>query len=376
VSLHAGSRGAAALVDRHPVLFAVVLALGAFAMADHRFEPADLSLLADAGEALARGRLDRVFADPAVQAGPLTLLLLAGLRSATAWSRAAPAGMQVAALCTLVAACTVAAVRLAVPRPGAVRGAATFGAGLLALLLGTLILQEAHPSHPVIALLWLLAARVAREDRPVAVGVLLGTSCALDTWGILGAGVLLALGSWRSMARAAGVAAAVTALVWGPFAVGGLHSFAYRWVPSRGSVPWLLFGDTPVSWWWRIAQGAIAGSAGAFAAWRLRANPHLPWVLPCVVVAVRLPLDPVWFSYYEIPVGIMAVVGLAALLAGPGRPPAAAVACTALALFLPPVLRLGLPPQSSLLAATACLGLLPILLVPSADHGASLSDGR
>lgn len=368
--------GAASLVDRQPWLLAAALALGAFVMADHRFEPADLGLLADAGQALLEGRFDRVFADPAVQAGPLTLLFLALLRGATQWAGDASAGMQVAALCALVAGCTVTAVRLVVPRPGSVRGAATLGAGLLALLYGTLILQEAHPSHPVIALLWLLAARAAREGRPVAVGALLGASCALDTWGILGIGVVLALGSWRPAARATAVAAIVAVAWWAPFACWGLQSFAYRWTPGQGSVPWMLFGDTRVSWWWRIAQGAIAGSAGAFTARRLRDSPHLPWVLPCVVVAARLPLDPVWFSYYEIPIGMMAIAGLAALLASTRRPPAAAVACTALALFLPPVLRAAVPAQLAILAATACLGLLPILLVPSADHGASLSDGR
>lgn len=370
-----GSGGAAALVDRHPVVFAGVLALAASLVAG-RFEPADLALLADAGESLARGRLDRVYADPAVQAGPLTLLLLAVLRGTTRWSADLGVSLQIAALCALVAGCTVAAVRLAVPRPGAVRGVAMLGAGVGALLYGTLILQEAHPSHPLIALLWLLAARAARDGRPVAVGLLLGTACALDTWGILAAGVVLALGPWRSMARAVLVAAAVVAVWWGPFVIAGLHAFAYRWPADPGSIPGLLFAGAAVSWWWRAAQGVVAGVAGALTAWRLRDSPHLPWVLPCVVVAARLPLDPVWYPYYEIPVSMMAIVGLAALFASAERRRAAAVACTALALLLPPVLRLTLPAQLAMFAAVACLGLLPILLVPSADHGASLSDSR
>jgi hypothetical protein len=47
-----------------------------------------------------------------------------------------------------------------------------------------------------------------------------------------------------------------------------------------------------------------------------RRRDDLAWLLPVVVVTVRLLLDPIHYGYYDVPVVLMLIVGIAASVAG------------------------------------------------------------
>ena len=159
-----------------------------------------------------------------MQTGPVTALFVCLLRSATGWtgSVAAPA---VLVLCLINAGCLVdRAATLAHQRRHCQGGGAASSSDFSRVAFSAFSTTDAHPTHAVIALLWFLAVRAARRGRPEVVGLLIGVACGLDTWGVLGAGAVLALPSVRAVARSI-VAALVAGAFWLPFLVaGGTHS--------------------------------------------------------------------------------------------------------------------------------------------------------
>ncbi|MEP6762442.1 MAG: hypothetical protein ABJA93_13890 [Sporichthyaceae bacterium] len=379
--------GSAALrrVDAHPLLVTLLLGLAGFLLAGNWTDtPADLTLFANAGGALIRGDLIGTFADPAVQTGPVTALFMFLLRGATAWTGPVAAPAQVLVLCLINAGCLVTALRVSLTRGGSVRAAALLVVGLLAVALGALSTTDAHPTHAVIALLWFLAVRAARRGRADVVGLVIGAACGLDTWGVLGAGAMLALPSVRLMARSAIVAGLAAGAFWLPFlAAGGAHLFQMRWTPVPESVPSLFFGMTPVPWSYRLAQGLVCLLAGASVAWWLRHSDDAAWVLPAAVVAVRIVLDPVWFEYYGVPVILMLLVGAATMVTRARAYPrswpdvtasvqtavrhpllvvSSPLAWVSLALLLPPVTTLLDRPLSAFGPSIVCLGVLTAVL--------------
>jgi hypothetical protein len=372
-------------VDAHPALVALLLGLAGFLLAGSWTDtPADLTLFANAGGALIRGDLTGTFADPAVQTGPVTALFMFLLRGATGWTGPVAAPAQVLVLCLINAGALVTALRVSLSRGGHVRAATLLVVGLLAVAFGALSTTDAHPTHAVIALLWFLAVRAARRGRPELVGLLIGVACGLDTWGVLGAGAVLALPSVRGVARSAVVAALAAGAFWLPFlAAGGAHSFQMKWTPVPDSVPSLFFGTTPVPWSYRLAQGLVCLLAGAAVAWWLRHSDDAAWVLPVVVVAIRILLDPVWFEYYGVPVILMLLVGgatvatrartyprswveVTAAVHGAVRHPATVVSSPlswlGLALLLPPVTTLLGRPGSAFGPSVGCLVVLTVVL--------------
>ena len=127
-----------------------------------------------------------------MQTGPVTALFMFLLRGATGWTGPVAAPAQILVLCLINAGCLVIALRVSLTRGGSVRAAALLVVGLLAVAFGALS-TATHPTHAAIALLWFLAVRAARRGRPEVVGLLIGVACGLDTWGVLGAGAVLAL---------------------------------------------------------------------------------------------------------------------------------------------------------------------------------------
>jgi hypothetical protein len=368
--------------DRKPWLVATLLAgLGFLLLADHGLAPTDFRLFAAAGDTLLHGHLAAVFADPQVQAGPLALVLAAVLSHATGWLGAGSVPVLLFMFCWINAACLINGIRTAVPRHGPARGKAVLVATAFAVALGTLTVSDAHPTHALIALLWLHAARRARRGDAALTGLLLAVACGLDTWGVLGVGVLLLLPASRHFLRATATTVALTAVIWLPFVLSGsFRSFDMQWAPVHGSLPYLLFGSGPSPWSYRAAQGALAVTAGAVIAWRLRANPNVIWLLPAGVVAVRLMTDPINFLYYDVPLQIMLIVGLATLSQGRAVPTAARIRTglvqaglvgrvgtdpmlwAALALLLPPVATLLGSPLAGFAPSVGCLAVLAVLL--------------
>lgn len=381
----------ARLADRHAWLMVLLLGAAGAAIGDHAATPADFALFAAAGEHGLRGEFAAVFADPAVQAGPLLLTLLALLGRLTARMGAARGEAVLLAMCLVAAGCLVQTVRVLFTDTGPARGRALLGAGTLALALGALTLNDAHPTHALIPLAWLLAGREARGGRPVRAGVLLGLAAGLDTWAVLGAGVMALARTPRQMALGVGTAALAALACWAPFLLAGdIAAFGFRWPADEGSVPHLLFGPGRVAWSWRVAQGAIAVAAGLAVTLRTRGAREAAWLAPALVVAVRIVLDPIWYGYYATGVQLMVLGALAAAwaragapLAGwrrrleravrrPGRLARMPELWAAGALVFPPVLNVWLAPQQAFVAAVACLGLAALLLVPSRDYGTAL----
>lgn len=368
--------------DRNPWLVATLMAgFGFLLLADHRLPPTDFQLFATAGNSILSGHLAAVFSDREVQAGPLALVLAAVLSRVAGWLGTADVPALLFILCWINTACLINGIRTAVPRSGAARGKAVLAATAFAVALGALTVNDAHPTHALIALLWLHAAWRARQGRAARTGLLLALACGLETWGVLGIGVLLLLPASRQVLRAAATAAALTAVAWMPFVLAGtFRSFEMAWEPAPGSLPSLLFGFGPSPWSYRVAQGALAVAAGAVIAWRLRANPNVIWLLPAGVVAVRLATDPINFLYYDVPLQIMLIVGLVTLGQGRGLPTGARIKeglvqgglaarvvidpllWAALALLLPAVATLLGGPLTAFAPSVACLGVLVVLL--------------
>jgi hypothetical protein len=297
--------------DRRPALLVVLLAVAAAALANRSGGPTDYVLFAKTGVALLHGDTT-VFNNPQIQTGPLSLVLMGLLHLISTALGPFVDWFVLMALCALTAGCLVSAIRIAVPTPGERRGALTLVAVVTALALRTLSFDDAHPSHPLIGLLWFLAARAARRDRPVLVGLLLAAAAGLDSWAVLGSGLLLLLPTARARAKAAAVAGVLAGACWAPFALSGsFHMFQMRWLAAKGALPALLFGPVPVPWSYRVLQAAVVVAAGAAVAVLHGRDDDVAWLLPAVVVGTRIALDPLNFPYYATPLVTMLLVGLA-----------------------------------------------------------------
>jgi hypothetical protein len=91
--------------------------------------------------------------------------------------------------------------------------------------------------------------------------------------------------------------------------MGRLH-----WVVSHRSLVALAIDPgTAVGWPLRLAQGGAALAVGLVVAWTARRSAQALWVVPAVVVGVRLLLDPLASDYYFAGLVGPALVGLALL---------------------------------------------------------------
>lgn len=352
-------------VDRHSWLLVALFSVVAAALADWRDLPADYLLFVRSGSSLLTGHLTRVFSDPSVQTGPLTAALFGTWHACMGALRLPEAPATVLALCSLNTVALIVCARRVVG-PGPARGGSTLAAGVLALLFGTLSIDDAHPTHALIAMLWFFAARSARKQ-DVRCGLLIGLAAGLDSWGVLGVGVLLV--DLRTSRRSLALASAVALLLWAPFVLAGrFHSGQMQWMPVPGSLPALLLGHHPVPWGYRLVQGGLVLLLGCALALLLDKSPNLDWLLPAALIAARIATDPLHYRYYDMPLVILLLVGVVGLLAHPladrelepeGTPrwPRALFLILIPALLLPPLLTFAGP----LIAETpplACLAAL------------------
>ena len=133
---------------------------------------------------------------------------------------------------------------------------------MLALGLPSFAYASGHAAQLLVPLLWLNAYLDARRGRGTRAAVLVGASAGLETWGLLGLPLLLALAP-RAALRAATAAVAVAAALYLPFVLGGDFRMAeYRWTVADGTpVSLLVHGEFP--WGLRLAQGVLAVAVGA-----------------------------------------------------------------------------------------------------------------
>jgi hypothetical protein len=268
-----------------------------------RGDGGDAWLFTAAGRTLLSSHWSHTFAHPGLQVGPLQLALF-GSVGRSPLMLAIVLGM-VAALLVLAAARAagveqprlLAAIALVAVATGFTR--AGFDAG--------------HPADSLLPLLWILAAAEARRGRVLLAGMIVGLSAGLETWGILGVAVLALAPSVRDAGRGLLVAIGAAAVLFLPFvAAGQFHMGGYQWlVSSQSLVSLVVAPGTAVGWPLRLLQGAVAVGAGVAVARAARGSRHALWLVPCIVVIVRLLLDPLDSGYYFVAVEGPALVGLA-----------------------------------------------------------------
>jgi hypothetical protein len=281
------------------------------------FDVHDPVLFVNAGKKLFTGDALNAFADRTVQEGPLALLIwgLIGYLSDLL-----NVGARMVASVLLQVGFTFAVVWLIRSsfaerdRPSA---DLELFAGLLVVLggLSWTVLSTGHLAEGFIPLLWFQAAREARHGRLERAGLLIALSGGLKLWGVLGVPILL-LGpvlDWRKLMRGVAIAAGVIAFLYAPFALfGDFNTFDYRWDIASTSVVHKLFSDSATfSWAMRVTQSVVVVVVGGALALFIRGRQRADWTVPIGIVAVKLLLDPIVFSYYSLTLAVLALLGAA-----------------------------------------------------------------
>lgn len=250
----------------------------------------DSALFVDAGKTLLSADWSRAFSHASTQAGPLQLAVFGSI------------GRSGMALAIVLAAVTSLLVVAAANAVGTKQRALVGGIGVLAVVAGLTRVgyETGHPADAMLPLIWILAAAEARRGRALLAGLLVGLCAGIETWGILGVGVLAVAPRRRDGITGWAAAAAVAAALFLPFLLTGHFAMGtYRWqVTPPSALSLVLPPGTAFGWPLRIAQGALAVSAGLAASRVLRHSPHVLWVAPLAVVAARLLFDPQLLSYY------------------------------------------------------------------------------
>jgi hypothetical protein len=284
----------------------VPVAAAMFAATRQQIVGGDTELFVTAGRTLLSGHWDQAFAVPTVQVGPLQLAFYG---SVGRWPEAVALALAAGTALLVVAAARAAGVR---------NGLLLCAVGLLAVETGLTGVgySVGHPADAMLPLIWIIAADQARRGHPVRVGLLVGLSAGLETWGILGVAVLALAPRKQEAAKGIVVAGAAALGLFLPFILGGHFSMlAFEWRVRPPSPLSLLVADgTAYGWPLRLAQGALAVGAGVAVAWLLRRSAHAVWAAPLAVVVMRLQLDPLLLQYYltgpQGPVFVGAAVGI------------------------------------------------------------------
>jgi hypothetical protein len=298
--------GATAALVRHRWWLVVLLAAAQGAWTAALMDRTDASLFAAAAGRLLTGQGLEVFQDPALQVGPLYLLLLAPmvlLGDLLGVSPVASAGAGSAVVLVL----------------GAVRLAGLLGADGFrrACLLGSMVVLGpvaasvgfGHSEEVLVGLCLLAAGLVLdRGTAPWWVAPLLVAAAAdVKLWGALGGVLLILAPTWRQRFASGLLTCAAVAAAYLPFAlVGGMQTGSYVWtVNPKAPASLLLEAGAAFTWTDRLSQGALVMACALLCArWR----PHPGVLMVAVLMLVRLATDPLPFSYYWTPLIVMALV--------------------------------------------------------------------
>jgi hypothetical protein len=273
-----------------------------------RSDGGDCWLFVRAGRTMLSGDWSHAFASSGVQAGPLQLLLFGTV------------GRSPAVLAAVLAAATALLVTCAVRALGVERPALLALAGFLAVATGltTHVFDAGHPANALLPLVWIVAAAEARRGRVVRAAAIVGLCAGIETWGVLGIAVLACAPSSRGALRAVPVTVGVAAALFLPFVLAGHFAMgSYQWVVvSRSLLGHVVAPGTSFGWPLRLAQGSLAVAAGVGVAWAKRRSPHALWLVPFVIVLVRIALDPLQSGYYFDGLQAPALAGLVLVAAG------------------------------------------------------------
>jgi hypothetical protein len=286
-----GSLNGRRLVPVCAIALLVSLAAGSGFVFDSGLD-SDANGFAAAGRMMLSGAWPHTYHDPWLQAGPFEALACLVAQLVGSAHGTEPAAFDA------LGALALAAVSLRVLRDW--RGVLFVGLGALLLGIVTDVYAIGHPSELLISLTWLVAARSARRDQALLAGLLVGASAGFETWGLLGAPVLLLLPRFRQMVAAGAVALAVAAAIYAPFALAGdFHMFELHWT-IVGGIEGRLWGEgAAFTWPMRLGEAAIVVGLGAAAAVALRGRTSAAvWIVPTITSFSRLLLDPVRYGYY------------------------------------------------------------------------------
>ncbi|HET7483257.1 MAG TPA: glycosyltransferase 87 family protein, partial [Actinomycetota bacterium] len=201
---------------RYGIVVVLAVADGIVDGLSRTFSHSDFAQFTQAGADLVSGQWSRVFSDPWIQVGPLTLVLsgilgllhrLTSLRLSLLFS---------VVVYVAIAVGLMLVVRLLyrdrgeTPEPLVTLAV---GVGTIAGGMGFFTVVSGHPSETIIPVLWILAARDALRERGARSGLWLAIAACLKLWGVLG--LPLVLLARRPRDAASGAAIAVAGLVIG-----------------------------------------------------------------------------------------------------------------------------------------------------------------
>jgi hypothetical protein len=288
--------------------FLAVTAVAAVRSA-HGWTGNDFRIYGVAGRTMLSPSWPRAYTSPLVQAGPLELAL-----DGTLWrlSRFPVALALISDL--LVAVLFVVGVRVFAGRKALPLAVACAGAVALGIVTNPYTLG--HFAEPIAAILWLFAARDARNGRVLRAGLLVGLSAGFEPWGLLGVAVLCLAPDLRAAARGALVAVGIVVVQFAPFMLGGhFHMLDYHWHVTGGPLHLLIPGRS-FGWPLRVLQAAVTFAiAGLLIARRVRFVYAAIFIVPAAAAIVRLSIDPMGTYYYwDLPL-VIELVGCATALA-------------------------------------------------------------
>ena len=267
----------------------------------------DTALFVHAGRQMVSADWLNVFRDPALQVGPVYLLLLGVLGVLADLLHLPAAFVDGFVQAGLVSGLCLYLVRASATDGGLLRERRDLGIGI-SLIFGPLAVVGAagHFEEPLIAGLLLLAAVRAKQGRVTSVALLVALASGLKLWGLLGVPILLMAAPLSVVVKRTAVfALAVLALYLPFFAWGQVNAFTFRW-PVWPSATISLFVHGQFTWQYRAAQALATCFLGAAMALRKKAPA---WATPVVLIAGRLLLDPEQVPYYWCALALCLMVG-------------------------------------------------------------------
>jgi hypothetical protein len=172
-----------------------------------------------------------------------------------------------------------------------------------------------HLAESAIPTFWVAAAMAARRGHPLVAGLLVGSSAGWEPWGLLGIPIALLVPRFRDGALAVLACIVTASLCYVPFVLSGHFAmFQHKWPIVTGTfVHWLMPHTATFGWLPRLAQSSLAVAAGAAVAIAVRRRANAVWLVPLMIVLVRLMLDPTDFVYYWVAAQVAVLAGAATL---------------------------------------------------------------
>jgi hypothetical protein len=276
--------------------------------------PADMISFAELGRAVVGGHLAAAYATDTNQAGPLQMLAAAPypdhlLRSmlllrmtVAVWG----AALGVAAMWL------TRVMRRSFKLPSSALLELTAGVVTAFWLVGG-DLFSGHLSELMVPVSWVAAGIAVRRGNPLVAGILLGTSAGWESWGVLGIPIVVLAPRLRDAVLAVVSCVVAASALYVPFVLTG--SFAllhHRWPILQGTVDHTLWPHaTTFGWDLRVLQAGVCTAIGTGVALAVRRRAAAVWLVPLVIILVRLIFDPTDFLYYWSAAQVAVLAGIA-----------------------------------------------------------------